>query len=61
VLGIRGKLVVQTASSLSRIRESFSAHAHNPHGMHTRTSVVVLEIDAARTLASDNNGALRHT
>jgi hypothetical protein len=41
------------------MRDSFIVHAHNPHGMHT--SSVVLGIDAARTLASDNDGALRQT
>jgi len=39
------------------MRESFIVHAHNPHAMHT--SAVVLGIDAASTLASENDGSLR--
>jgi len=41
------------------MRYSFVVHAHNPHGIHT--SAVVLGIDAARTLASDNDGLLKQT
>jgi hypothetical protein len=39
------------------MRDSFNVHAHNPHYMDT--SAVVLGINAARTLASDNDGSLR--